>query len=538
MSSENLQPSSGHQISGSMAALAGLLAGAAALSAGEVAGAIAAPRPGPVTAISNRVVDEAPTWFVNFGKSVFNLADKPALLLGTCILALLLAALLGYLSRATAVPGVIGLCGFGILGLIGTASDAQAGIISAAIINIIAVAAGITVLTVLLSSARRAESLAQTPAETAETPIEMPTNPHVARRSFLGLSATIGAGSMLGGLASRSLRNRSSAAEARDAVEIVQPETAAIVEEKVIKATTGDVASTEGITPLVISGEDFYRIDTALLVPQIDPADWSLTISGMVDNELRFSYQDLLDRADTVEPVTLSCVSNEVGGDLVGNAVWQGIPLHQLLDEAGVQAGATQISSRSVDGWTCGFPTEAAYDGRTALVAVAMNGEPLPIIHGFPVRLVVSGLYGYVSATKWLSEIEMTTIEDFDGYWIPRGWSKSGPVKTQSRIDTPSNFATLAAGTPTAIAGVAWAPNTGISKVEVQVDDQPWLQATLGESLGANAWRQWLVSWTPTAGTHSIQVRATDNSGYTQTAERKAVAPDGAQGWHTITVRV
>ena len=286
----------------------------------------------------------------------------------------------------------------------------------------------------------------------------------------------------------------------------------------------------------MIPNDEFYLIDTALTTPQVDPANWSMTIRGMVDNEVTYTYDELLERAKTIAPVTLSCVSNQVGGDLVGNAVWQGVPLVDLLDEAGVQPGAPQIASRSVDGWNCGFPTEAAYDGRTALVAVGMNGEPLPLRHGFPARLVVSGLYGYVSATKWLKEIELTTIEDFNGYWIPRGWSKLGPVKTQSRIDTPRHTEQVAAGTEVPIAGVAWAPNSGITKVEVQVGDGPWMEATLGESLGPDAWVQWMVPWTAVAGRHVVQVRATDSTGVTQTEQPTPPAPNGASGWHRIGV--
>ncbi len=311
---------------------------------------------------------------------------------------------------------------------------------------------------------------------------------------------------------------------------------AAEIGQTVAAASEGPVGSTPGITPLVVPSDDFYLIDTALTKPQVDPANWSLTIKGMVDREVTYTYQDLLDRAETIAPVTLSCVSNEVGGDLVGNAVWRGLPLIELLDEAGVQPGATQIASRSVDGWSCGFPTEVAYDGRTALVAVGMNGEPLPIRHGFPARLVVAGLYGYVSATKWLSEIELTTLEDFDGYWIPRGWSKLGPVKTQSRIDTPSQGDTVEAGTVVPIAGVAWAPDRGVAKVEVRVDEGEWVEAQLGESLGPDAWVQWLVPWEATEGRHVVQVRATDGTGETQTATPAPPAPDGAQGWHRVDI--
>jgi DMSO/TMAO reductase YedYZ molybdopterin-dependent catalytic subunit len=298
------------------------------------------------------------------------------------------------------------------------------------------------------------------------------------------------------------------------------------------------VASTPGITSLVVPNDEFYLIDTAVLTPQVDPANWELRITGMVDQEMVYSYDELLERATTVAPVTLSCVSNEVGGSLVGNAVWQGVPLTELLDEAGVRDGATQIASRSVDGWSCGFPTEAAYDGRTALVAIAMNDEPLPLRHGFPARLVVAGLYGYVSATKWLTEIGLTTLEGFDGYWIPRGWSKLGPIKTQSRIDTPRDGTSFSAGETVPIAGVAWAPDTGIERVEIQVDDDDWIEAELGESLGEDTWVQWLVPWQATAGRHVVQVRATDASGYTQTSEEAPPAPSGATGWHRIDLTV
>ncbi len=536
-------PAHGTSISPLRGIVTGVLAGATALSVGELAGALAAPRPGPVTAVSNRVVDKAPVWFVNFGKDIFGLADKPALLLGTVILSLVAAAALGLASRSKPSTGVAGIGLFGLIGLVSMAVDAQSGIFAAVLISALAVVTGIGVLLILQGLAGSSAGSGLKPAlvtgqSASNQPLDIPTDPAVARRSFLGFSAVVGAGSVLGGVAANSLRSRTSANEARDAVEIIKPEVAEAVEEQVIVAATSDVAATPGITPIVVSGEDYYRIDTALLVPQIDPATWKLTIKGMVDNELTFTYDELLKRATTVEPVTLSCVSNEIGGGLVGNAVWQGVPLTDLLDEAGVQPGATQISSRSVDGWDCGFPTEAAYDGRTALVAVAMNGEPLPINHGFPVRLVVSGLYGYISATKWLSEIELTTTEAFNGYWIPRGWAKHAPVKTQSRIDTPRDFTQIEGTNPVPIAGVAWAPNTGITKVEVQVDDEPWMEATLGESLGINAWRQWLVSWTPTPGEHEVRVRATDGSGTTQTEQRTAVAPDGASGWHTIRLRV
>ena len=295
----------------------------------------------------------------------------------------------------------------------------------------------------------------------------------------------------------------------------------------------------DNISPLITPNTDFYLIDTALQKPAIQAEDWSLSVQGMVDNPATYSFAELLDGRFSFiqEAVTLSCVSNRVGGRLVGNAVWEGVPLSEVLDASGVQPGADQISGRSVDDWASGFPTELAYDGRVAMIAVTMNGEPLPVKHGFPARLVIAGLYGYVSATKWLSEINLTTWEGFDSYWVPRGWAKEGPIKTQSRIDVPSDRAEVPVGEMVAIAGVAWAPNKSIDRVEVKVGENPWVEAELSAELSTNSWRQWVYYWEATPGEHLIQVRATDGTGYTQTSDRRPPAPDGATGWHMRTVR-
>lgn len=524
------------------AALTGLLAAGGALAAGELAASLDAPTPGPVIAVANRVVDEAPAWFVDFGKSVFGLNDKPALILGTIIISAVLGALFGLLARRNPGAAMAGLVAFGLVGLVSIGVDAQGGWVAGVVISVIAVAVGVAILALLprtLVADRAATGLVAPGAPGSDLRFATsPTNPPVTRRGFLGWAGMVGAAGAVAAAGANEIRARSSAAEARDAVEFTAPpaEVATEIDRAVAQAASGEVGSTAGITPLIVPSDDFYLIDTALTKPQVDPANWSLTIRGMVDNELTFTYDDLLERATTIAPVTLSCVSNEVGGDLVGNAVWRGVPLTELLDEAGVQPGATQIASRSVDGWSCGFPTDAAYDGRTALVAVGMNDEPLPIRHGFPARLVVAGLYGYVSATKWLSEIELTTIEDFDGYWIPRGWSKLGPIKTQSRIDTPRRRQEVAAGSIVPIAGVAWAPDLGVERVEVQIDEGEWAEATLGESLGPDAWIQWLYRWEATPGDHTVRVRATDGSGQTQTPDPAPPAPNGASGWHQIEI--
>jgi hypothetical protein len=272
-------------------------------------------------------------------------------------------------------------------------------------------------------------------------------------------------------------------------------------------------------------------------VPQVDPADWTLTIGGMVDRELRFSFDDLVHRDLVETDVTLVCVSNEVGGSYAGNARWLGVRLADLLAEAGVQPGADQVVSRSVDGWTAGTPTAAVMDGRDALVAIGMNGEPLPIEHGFPARLVVPGLYGFVSATKWVEEIELTTFDAFDPYWARRGWAKRAPIKTMARIDAPRGLASLDEGT-VAVGGVAWAVHRGIERVEVRIDDGPWLPARLGAVPSSDTWRQWMLPWAATPGRHTITARAVDGTGEVQTDVRAEPIPDGAAGWHSIVVKV
>ncbi|MGH9003186.1 MAG: molybdopterin-dependent oxidoreductase, partial [Acidimicrobiia bacterium] len=299
----------------------------------------------------------------------------------------------------------------------------------------------------------------------------------------------------------------------------------------------GATAAVEGMTPVVVPNDQFYRIDTRLLgPPRIDADGWRLRFTGMVERPFELSYEELLALPMVEEYVTLSCVSNEVGGDLVGNASWRGVPLATLLERAGVNAGADQIVGRSVDGFTVGFPTGHATDGRHALVAVGMNGELLPAEHGFPARLVVAGLYGYTSATKWLEEVELTTWDGFDAYWIPRGWSKFAPVKVQSRIDAIRPNPVVAG--PVVVAGVAWAPHRGITNVEVKVDEEPWLPADLAEELSPSAWRQWLFRWAATPGPHRLRVRATAGDGEIQTADFASPAPDGATGHHSIRIQV
>ncbi len=293
------------------------------------------------------------------------------------------------------------------------------------------------------------------------------------------------------------------------------------------------------MAPFVTPNRDFYRIDTALIVPQVPTDGYELRVTGMVDRELSLTFEDLLRRNVVEHDITLTCVSNTIGGELIGNARWLGVRLDELLAEAGVQPGANQVVGRSVDGYTCGFPIEAATDGRNALVAFGMNGEPLPLEHGFPVRLIVPGLYGYISATKWLTEIELTTFEDFQQYWVPRGYADRAPIKLMSRIDSVDGLGTLRRGADgvAAIGGVAWAQTRGISAVEVRIDDGPWEACEMGDALNDDTWRQWAYRWTPAApGRVSITCRAIDGSGVIQTDERSEPLPDGASGHHQIVV--
>jgi DMSO/TMAO reductase YedYZ molybdopterin-dependent catalytic subunit len=290
----------------------------------------------------------------------------------------------------------------------------------------------------------------------------------------------------------------------------------------------------EGVSPWATPASDFYRIDTAFVVPTIEPDDWQLRIHGMVDREIVLTYRELIERQVTQAWVTLNCVSNEVGGDLIGNAWWSGVRVADLLREAGVQPGANAVLQTSEDGWTCGTPLEALTDGRDAMLAVAMNGKPLPLDHGFPVRTIVPGLYGYVSACKWVVEMKVTRFDDIEAYWTKRGWAELGPVKIASRIDVPGDGGdVLASGGR--VGGVAWAQHDGISAVEVSVDDGPWERAELGRVPSTDTWVQWAATVDVEPGEHTLAVRATDTHGQPQTGEVQDTVPDGATGWHTIT---
>ena len=502
------------------ASVLGLLAGFAALAAGElVAGAVDGVS--PVVSVGDAVIDRVPAVVKDLAIDVFGAADKAALIVGILVVLVLLAGLVGRV--AVGRPGVAAgtVAGLGLVGVLAARSDGTTlSFVRDALPSVVGAAVGIAVL---LGGRHRPEG---------------PLDGAVAgdaglldRRRFLGFVAAVGATAASAGAVGRYLQGQAGAAASRAAV--VLPRARQVLRPLPAGADLG----IEGVAPFVTPNRDFYRIDTALIVPQVRTEGWTLRVHGMVDRELELTFDELLARDLVEADVTLACVSNEVGGDLIGNARWLGARLDELLREAGVQRRATQVVPRSADGFAAGFPTEAALDGRDALVAVGMNGEALPLEHGFPARLVVPGLYGYVSATKWLTEIELTGLDDFDSYWVRRGWAKEAPIKTQSRIDTPRSGTSLRTGR-VPVAGVAWAQGRGIRGVDVRIDDGPWQAARLGAGVGDDTWRQWVLEWDADPGDHTLAVRATDGDGETQPEERLAPIPDGATGWHTVRVSV
>lgn len=496
------------------AAATSLALGASELLAGLIAGI-----PSLVGALGDWVIDVVPGPVKDWAIDLFGTGDKVALLVGIVVVALVIGGVVGVLSRGRFWIAGLVFGGFALIAVVAAIRDP-------------AVSAGMAVIPAGLAVIVGLWSLAWLYSLTPSPEVAGGTD-ESRRRFLIGLGAVVGMAALAGGLGRYLLEQGKRVVSGRS--EVVLPAPAQALPPLPAAAELG----TEGLSPVITPNADFYRIDTAFLgLPRVDLADWKLTVKGMVDQPYSMDFEELLDLPMVERYVTLSCVSNKVGGGLVGNASWLGVPLGEVLDRAGVGAGAEQVVGRAVDGFTVGFPVEAVYDGREALLAVGMNGEPLPFEHGFPARLVVAGLYGYVSATKWLAEIELTRWDDFDAYWVPRGWSKEGPIKTQSRIDTPKNGARLSPG-PVQVAGVAWAPGRGIERVEVRIDaDSEWVEAGLSEPLSENSWRQWVLEWEAVDGSHPISVRATDGEGNTQTQENRPPAPDGASGWHTIRVSV
>jgi DMSO/TMAO reductase YedYZ molybdopterin-dependent catalytic subunit len=498
-----------------LAAVAGATGVAVALGVVELFAGTTTRVPSAIDAVGQQIIPLTPEPLTRWAIATFGTANTTVLGVGTVLVALLVGAATGAVARR---PGPVWLvfAAFGALGATAALARSEASPLATVAVLVAGVVAG------AVTSDRLLARLAGSPAPTA-------SGGAVARRGVLLAAGGTFAAAALAAAVGRSVLRGQLAVVDPGAVTLPAPARAL----GPVPPAAG--LAVAGLTPLVTPNDRFFVIDTAVAVPQVDPATWSLRIHGAVDRELTLTYDDLLALPLEEVDVTLSCVSNEVGGSLVGNARWLGVRLEELLERVGVRPEGEQVLARSTDGFTAGFPTAVARDGRDAVVAVGMNGEPLPTRHGFPARLVVPGLYGYVSATKWLAEIELTGWQ-VDGYWIPRGWAKEGPIKTQSRIDVPASGASVEPG-DVVVAGVAWAPLRGIARVEVRVDDGGWVAAELGDPLAEGTWVQWRAEVDAGPGEHVVEVRATDGEGHTQPGEARPPAPDGAEGWHRIRFR-
>lgn len=481
--------------------------------------------PSPLLAVGGVFVDLTPSWLKEWAVAVFGTTDKYVLAFGMGVTLLALGMLIGRLGARSRVAAV---ALFILVGLVAVAAVASRPSATGVDLfpSLVGLFTGGWVLSALLT--RAGTAAAERAAADAPDGSEGPS-----RRRVIALAAALGvvggAAVLVGQTLARTART------VRDAVvDLVLPQP---VRRAHIPAAA--VAAVPGQTTYVTPNTDFYRIDTALFVPQVEAADWRLRVTGMVDTEIELTLEELYAQAHVEAVVTLTCVSNTVGGGLAGNATWLGWPVRELLARAGVHPEADMVLSRSVDGFTAGTPLEVLTDERDALIAIAMNGEPLPADHGFPARLVVPGLYGYVSATKWLTELKVTRFDADEGYWTPRGWSEHGPVKTASRIDVPRGGSVRLTGDGLiTVAGVAWAQHRGISRVEVRVDEGPWHEAELLAEPTVDAWRLWIWRWAASPGAHTLTVRATDGLGELQTSDVAPPAPDGATGWHSVQVEV
>jgi DMSO/TMAO reductase YedYZ molybdopterin-dependent catalytic subunit len=520
-------------------AIAGAASAAAALATGELVAGILSGAPSLVAAVGSLVIDLQPPGAKDFVVGLFGTNDKLALEIAIVVVALAIAAGLGIAARRRFAIGAGGFAAFALLGFVAAIRDPQAMPALAAATAAASAAVGIQFFSWLIGPAatvdgrRNVEDArgGDAPARADRQPRRRrPSMPNWSRRTFLLRSAAVAAGSVAAATVGRTLLAAQRAAPSTAGHPVPPPAVTASL-------PGGAELSVGGITPLVVPNGTFYRIDTALLVPNVDIAAWKVRVWGMVDREVTLTFDQLVQLPIFEQYVTIACVSNYVGGDLVGNAKWTGVHLRDVLAMAGVQNGATQIVGRSVDGFTVGMPTEWVMDTRRdPMIAVEMNGAPLPREHGFPARLIVPGLYGYVSATKWLAELQLTTLEAFDAYWVPLGWAKKAPILTQSRIDVPHSGSAIPAGR-VSVAGVAWAPDRGVNRVEVAIDGA-WQEATISTPISKTTWVQWLYAWNATPGKHSIEVRATDATGEVQTADQSEPAPDGARGHHTISVTV
>src|ERR1700722_8159765 len=553
-------------------ALTGLLTAAVALGVAEIAAGLISASSAPVIAVGETAINLTPVPVKEFAITHFGTHDKEALLTGIVVFLVAFAALIGVAAVRRIGYGLTGLAVFAGLGMAaavhlptGTAVDViptLAGVGVAAVTMVVlvqalrsaypaapAVPAAVpgTALAEPPDAAARASAAEEIlaagpyladlkpPASQdyqIDFPDPRPAAPGPDRRRFLIAGAGAAARAAVAGGAGDKLLSRFSVVSSRAQVRLP----AAAVRAPAVPA--GTELRIPGLTPFYTPNASFYRVDTDLVLPQVPADNWTLRIDGMVDRPLEISFAELLEMPLTEADITLVCVSNQVGGTYNGNARWLGVPLAGLLRRAGVQAGANQVLSSATDGMTISTPVETIMDGRNALLAVGMNGQPLPVAHGFPARMIVPGLYGYVSATKWVTRLTLTTCARQKAYWTQRGYTAQAPIKTESRIDVPKPLAQVKAG-PVTVAGVAWAPAKGIAAVEVNVDNGPWHQATLAAVDSIETWRQWMWDWDATSpGLHTLQVRATDKSGATQTSARAQVFPNGASGWDSTVVTV
>jgi DMSO/TMAO reductase YedYZ molybdopterin-dependent catalytic subunit len=492
----------------------GPLAILAGISIGHFASTLNKNWHSPVISLANRIVDHVPPAVKTFVIKIFGTNDKLALILIILAVVFAISIAIGrsFLTGNTKVAYLL----ISLMTLAAIWASLQD--------------AGSNIFSIIPSLISGAVTLAFLYWLATKKELSDESGVSLSRRELLKVVGTIGAVSLVATGAAKLLTQKASVQV--DRIKTVLPRPLKFL----AKAPRDPALSTPGLSPLFTPNKDFYRIDTAFAVPNVSLNEWKLEITGMVARPRTFTYEQLTARPVFELDDTISCVSNEVGGNLVGNARWLGIRLDDLIREAGPNVDADQVLGYSVDGFTAGFPV-AALDNNDAMIAIGMNGEALPLEHGFPARIIVPGLYGYVSATKWLTRIELTRFDQKHGYWISRGWSERGPIKTQSRIDTPQADTNVAPGNM-AIAGVAWAPTRGISKVEVRVNKGPWQEAVLGPEIAKTTWRQWWLPWSATKGGYAISVRATDGTGALQPEAYVPVEPNGAEGWHTINVQV
>ncbi|RAS68571.1 DMSO/TMAO reductase YedYZ molybdopterin-dependent catalytic subunit [Lentzea atacamensis] len=483
------------------AALTGLLAIIAALAAGHLVAAFVGLSASPYLAVGNAAIDLTPSWLKDFAVSTFGTHDKLVLLIGMAVVLAGVGVAAGLVSRTTPTPGTVVAIVLGLVGVVAVLNRPDAGQLSV-LAPLASLAAGVFVFRHLHKETEESET----------------------RRDFLvtaGLAA-------VAGIAGQVLGSRTDVEGSRQAIGELKPATPA-PEVPINADFVGD-----GTPSFITSNKDFYRIDTALSVPRIRAEEWALRVHGMVERPTVLTFDEIRRRDLVEETVTLTCVSNEVGGPYISTAKFIGIKIGDVLREAGVKAGADQLFSTSDEGFTAGSPLDHVLE--RGLIAIGMNGEPLPAEHGFPARLVVPGLYGYVSATKWVTDLNVTTFAKEQGYWIPRGWATRAPIKTMSRIDRPKGLSKVQGRT--VVAGTAWAQPKGVAKVEVRADGGPWQEAELGADVSDSTWRMWRIELDLKPGSHTVECRATDKSGYTQDQARLDPIPDGATGWHSISFTV